>query len=84
MARADLRQSAARLYAAADRRRAGPALGPHQGAARLSPTRHIDRIKEKPCNVPPPCPPCRSTTNWSPSPNGAFRRAGKPAGIATA
>ncbi|CAO3908470.1 hypothetical protein LJR001_002046 [Achromobacter mucicolens] len=36
MAVSDLRQPAARLHPPADRRRAGPALGPDQGAGRLT------------------------------------------------
>ncbi|MDH0094233.1 hypothetical protein N7373_22545 [Achromobacter mucicolens] len=38
MAVPDLRQPAARIHPPADRRRAGPALGPDQGAGRLTAT----------------------------------------------
>nr|WP_258959708.1 hypothetical protein [Achromobacter ruhlandii] len=89
IAQPDFRQPAARLYATTHRRRARPALGSDPGAgrgvnrmtrrdARGTPTRRLA------CNARPPCPPSRSTTSRSPSPNGAFRPAEKPAGTATA
>nr|WP_231570371.1 hypothetical protein [Achromobacter sp. RTa] len=82
-----MRQPAACLYPAADRRRAWPALGPLPGAGGLNRLCVLSTFipqENHPCNDPQPYRPCRSTTSRSPSPNGASRPAGKRGGIAMA